>query len=84
LEERVRYKIGGDNMNRLLVVFIIGIILISAINAFHITKARADIRSRYMDLGDSYLKEADNNWNFACKQALAVQALAAYTAAQKE
>jgi len=76
-------------MKRYLYVSLVGLlflIMFSAMVMFaHTVKAEAQTRSKYMDLGDKYLKEADDSFfNSERRQSYALQALAAYVAAQKE
>jgi hypothetical protein len=60
----------------------VGFILMACLH--HMSPAQAQVRNHYLDLGDKYLKDSDRAFGCPCTQAMAIQALAAYTAAQAE
>lgn len=77
------------------VLFMIGIVLVVlgiVMNVFNlgnkpiltISIANASTRSRYLDMGDEYLKKAEQSFGFTGIQAYGILALAAYTAANAE
>lgn len=72
-------------MKKFILGLVIGIILsVICLNTYN-SKAHSQSRSKYMDIGDTYMNKSDNNIiNFNWAKLDAIKALVAYTAAIAE